>query len=499
MTYPAKFARKSLLWSLAPGLSLVLLLLTACTAHVDRIAAFRNAWHNSQFDRADHEIDLLIAGETGKSVEELDHDAALSETLDTAAGNNVIYALEKGMTLLAKDELPPSAVLWAKAQEYYDGKLGHSFADGFTSIIGDDESRDYVGNDYEHVMLRVMEAFNELLQGGRQAISHALAVDEVQTRIIESDYGTTTGDGERYYPRSGYKRFAIGSYLTGLLYEADIQAREAKKRFERALTWSRFQPQIIKDAIKRTEKGEFAPLGYGALNVIYLAGRGPYYVQGTDQATQTAVSLAKFGIAIVGKSWAAAFQAPVPVPKVMISDSRILPLEVHAPGQKPVRTQIMTDVNMIVAEQLKANMPGIMARAIVRRTAKAAAAAAIERGVRSGNGRNADVAGLFAGIFANIAMTAAERAETRCWTSLPAQIQVARMELPDGVHEIQLSDGNQLSVRIRRGANSWLVVFRPRLDLPGRPLLDVHSRFVPPPAQKRSPSPDAAGAKQQEQ
>jgi len=278
MTYPAKFAHKCLLRSLAPGLSLVLLLLTACTAHVDRIAAFRNAWHNSQFDCADHEIDVLLAGETGKSVEELDHDAALSEALDATAGNNVLYALEKGMTLLAKDELPPSAVLWAKAQEYYDGKLGHDFADGFTSIIGDDESRDYVGNDYEHVMLRVMEAFNELLQGGRQAISHALAVDEVQTRIIESDYGTTTGDGERYYPRSGYKRFAIGSYLTGLLYEADIQAREAKKRFERALTWSRFQPQIIKDAIKRTEKGEFAPLGYGALNVIYLAGRGPYYV-----------------------------------------------------------------------------------------------------------------------------------------------------------------------------------------------------------------------------
>jgi hypothetical protein len=134
-------------------------------------------------------------------------------------------------------------------------------------------------------------------------------------------------------------------------------------------------------------------------------------------------------------------------------------------------------VNRVAAQQLEANMPGVIGRALVRRVIKGAVGSAIE-----GEGR--DDRALLGVLFTAVA-TGVERAETRCWSSLPAQFQVARLVLPEGDHVLDLGPGMEAAVRVARGRGSFLLVLRPNPAAPGAVLVDARSRVEP----RREPAP----------
>ncbi len=463
-----------------------LLLLGACTAHSDRIAAFRQAWHRGELQGAQHEIDRLISDELGLEPEQLDQSPALATGLDLDEGNNVLYALEKATLCLAEGQFDVSRTLLRKSRGYYDEHLESSIGDMFASLA-DDETRSYVGNDYEHLLLRVYAGLCEMMEGGEEATSHMLSVDEVQERILNSDLGQAEGGG--YKPRARYKRLMIGSYLAGVLLEGEAEGEQAYARFRIAEQNQLVQTRLLQEALQRTKKGEFAPYGFGALHVFYFGGRGPYYVEGRDEASDLAVSLAKIGIAVAGKSASALIQAEVPVPKVVVSDLAVPPLSIQAGDCDPVETELICELNSVAISQLEANMPWIMARQLARRSLKAGIAAATERAVAKNS--NDSIAGFLAGLAVNLALTAGERAETRCWTSLPAQVQAARVVLAKGVHRVELSDGNYCNVRIEQGRNSYLLVFRPNLQQPGFFVVDKYSMVEEPLAEPDAEAPDA--------
>jgi hypothetical protein len=158
------------------------------------------------------------------------------------------------------------------------------------------------------------------------------------------------------------------------------------------------------------------------------------------------------------------------------------PLDIHVAGQRVATTSPLADLNQIATEQLETNMPWILARAAVRRAIKGAVAegagAVAEAAAKQTEqlGRHSGLIGLFTKLVVGVATTAPERADTRSWTTLPAQIQAARFVLPDGMHEIDLGPGMQTRLRVRTGKSSYLLVVRPRADLPGAMIADVASR-----------------------
>jgi hypothetical protein len=86
----------------------------------------------------------------------------------------------------------------------------------------------------------------------------------------------------------------------------------------------------------------------------------------------------------------------------------------------------------MAVSQCEANTPHVVARALVRRAVKEASVHAAKQtaGIREGSWEAAalEVAGL--------AWQFTENADTRCWGLLPDRIQVLRLELPAGQHEI---------------------------------------------------------------
>jgi hypothetical protein len=131
-------------------------------------------------------------------------------------------------------------------------------------------------------------------------------------------------------------------------------------------------------------------------------------------------------------------------------------------------------------------MPWMLARAAVRRAGKAVGAKVAYDAAGSD-----ETAQLFAGILTNLALTIGEKADTRNWTSLPAQVQVARFELAAGEHELDLSHGMLARVRVAAGKDTIVLVVQPDLTQAGAVLVDVWSRAGAPDGAE--PAPESTG------
>jgi hypothetical protein len=101
---------------------------------------------------------------------------------------------------------------------------------------------------------------------------------------------------------------------------------------------------------------------------------------------------------------------------------------------KQTETQLMENIDAIARSSLSARMPAITARAIARAFAKGA----IQQSVDKAGGKDDDAAAaqLIGSLLVRVATVATERADTRSWLTLPANVQLARIPLPAGSYDV---------------------------------------------------------------
>jgi hypothetical protein len=490
--------RTALLPRAAPRLCAALLglaaLLGGCKAADQRIAPFAEAWGRADFARAEREIDQLVAEEAEVDRQLVAESRGLAEEIEAGRGDTFLFLLEKAMVRLAAGDLDACIDLMRRARDVMAGRWNEKDLTGWIAASAvDDAVLEYKGADYEHVLVPALLALVDLLEGGQDAYAYALQVGEVQERILGSTLGEDIdGQGNGYNPRKQYQRVAVGAYVEGLVREKERYRSEALKAYERAREWGG-APPVVADACQRATDGVYNHAGNGVVHVFYLGGRGPRLVQGTSPLTEQALFLANLGSIFLGEGNVGTLgQAPVPVPNVLAQDPGVPPLEVRCAGAVLGTTSTLIDVNQVARQQIEANMPWILARAAIRRTAKAVAAKAAQDAV---DAHNQDEGwGLLAGVLTNAVLTIGERADTRNWTSLPAQLQAARCELPEGTHELDLGQGLTTGVRVAAGKDTYVVVLRPDLASAGVALVDKFSR-VPAGAPAAAAPAEPAGAR----
>ena len=338
------------------------------------------------------------------------------------------------------------------------------------SLLVDDVVRPFRGADYEVILTRVMLAIFDLLIEAKDAYSYALQIGEKQEEIFGKPLGSAFEEAPD--PREQYQRVSIGAYMEGLIHESNFANSSAEKAYTRAREWADGGVPILDECITRVTEGDFAPQGSGVMHVFYLAGRGPRLVQSRSEVTDAALQIAKIIALVAGKGQVILGQAPVPVPGLMIDDGRVSPLYITLPDGSQATTQVLLDTNQVAKQQIDANMPWIIARAVARRAIKAVASKQVENVV--GKSRGATT-GLIVGLLTNLFLTAGERADTRQWVALPSQIQVARVTVPEGEHALDFGQGMVARLRVFAGRESYVVVVRPNLAIPGTVLVDEFS------------------------
>jgi hypothetical protein len=274
---------------------------------------------------------------------------------------------------------------------------------------------------------------------------------------------------------------ALGAYLQGIIREDSFEFDEAARAFERALAFASGvgEKAVYTSALERVRGEKRSEAGHGAVHVFYFGGRGPHLAETRVSPTDDAIRLAGLAAFLMTRKISFLAQAPVPVPAVQVNDANVPPLNIQTDGRSE-RTETILDVNRIAEEQLRANMPWIVARAVLRRAVKASVgtAAGAAAGGLVGHNSNQRAAGEVFSLLVTVVSTAVENADTRSWSTLPATVQTARIDLPAGEHLIRFDDAVQ-RVRVSPGRNSYVLVIRPSRQAPPAILVDKYSRVTP--------------------
>jgi hypothetical protein len=393
---------------------------------------------------------------------ELDQAAEnLTKQLKRPGYRKDVLKLDLATVELARGNADAAESLLREVRDRLDEHSQSDVMESATMLMTDDASRAYAGTGYEQVMVRVLASLTNLMRDGGDAEAYSLQAIEHQRLLAER-----AGEGGVSVPQGLFQPVAVAPYLRGVLRENTYHDYDDATRAYQMVAAICPQFQLAAADIQRASEGMHSYPDHGVLYVFALVGRGPVREPKPATVTSDALLVADRIVSAIGRTALPPTIAPVMIPTVVIPFGEALSVTVSVNGQPLARTETITDVGQLAIDTDEAERPRVIARAVSRRVLKKAAVYAAKEG--SGVRHPLADLGMMA---AGVAWEAVERCDTRCWGLLPREIQVARLELPVGDHEIGVSAVSpyhpwgtpQMStpVRITNGRNTYLIAIAP--------------------------------------
>lgn len=424
-----------------------------CTTYAQRAQRMRDAYESNQVAAAR---------------------AAADEALQRNRANADLVKLDRAMIELAAGDAPAAERTLREVRDHFDALEGAAAgaAGSAFSYLTDDTRRIYPGEDYEKVLIRAFLALSNLMHDGGDAEAYSLQLIDKQEQIIQA--GT---DKAGKNPKLNYQRVALAPYMRGVLREAThLDYDDAERSYTAVVSW---QPsfQAGKFDLDRSAHGHHSAPGNGVLYVFALTGRGPYKEEAVEVPSSASLFIAGEIVSAVGNQTVPPNVAPVKVPRLVARRSAVQAIGVSASGKPLGATETITDVTQLSIQQYEAIYPRIVARAVARRIVKKGL---VYGGKEMSGMSKGSLSGLAVDL-AGIAWEATENADTRSWGLLPDKIQVLRVELPEGEHDIALqplgSSGRPAAsaarqrIAIANGRNTYLLASFPESQLVGKVLV----------------------------
>ena len=401
---------------------ILLCFLTGCASFGERTTKIRNEFASGNLERANTEIDKAL------------NDRALTRRRQSDAD---LLKLNRAIILLSSGQPKEAEILLREVRDNFDkheNERAKRTAEKVVSMLLDDNTVAYSGEDYEKVLIRVFLALANLMHDGTDAPAYALQIGHKQNEIIRQGAVQDPRDSEKQVnPKAeSYRQVAIGQYLIGVLREATFRNHDDVIRaYEAVSAWEPGFTQGQQD-LYRARHGVHSRPGNGVVYVFALVGQGPYKVQRNSEVLQDAQIIATFLIALMSSRPTIPDFSPVMIPYVVRPRETVSAIAVSVDNRWNSRTETITDIGRMAEEQFEANKPQIIARAVVRRTLK--------KGILYGAKEIADVSPWVSLLMdvGGMVWQSLETADTRCWNLLPAEIQVTRLEVPAGEHQLTL-------------------------------------------------------------
>jgi hypothetical protein len=424
-------------------LGILLSALAGCASHFDRVEPIRMAFYDGNLTEANEHVEKM---------------------LKKRKGERDVLMLDKAMIQLASGHPKDAEQILRKVRDNFDEQEDFDPKKAVVSMLTDDNARAYPGEDYEKVLVRAMLSISNLLSDGGDAGAYALQMVEKQDQIIH-------GVAERCKEENqtavlAFKQVALGPYIRGMLAEeSPLTLNDAVRAHTQVAKW---EPNF-RDAqadIKRCEFEVPMHAGNGALFVFALVGRGPIKQEAIEPVTQVELLIADRLFDAFANRNIPPTLAPVKVPQVVNFVPSADSVAVRVDGKPAGNTATIVDVGEMAVRQQQALYPEVIARAIARRVLKKG----IIYGFEEVANVQKDSLSSLAVMALGVAWEATETADTRCWALLPDKIQVFRVELPQGDHEITLRPAERTReygatasthVKIQSGRHTYLLANLP--------------------------------------
>lgn len=395
--------------------------------------------------------------------------AIVAEAAQRDRYNVDVLKLDRALIELTAGQPQAAERTLREVREAFDRLEAGASANQAFSYLTDDQRRDYLGEDYEKVLLRAFLALSNLMHDGSDAEAYCLQMVDKQEQLIEAGLQE---DGSN--PKATYQRVALAPYLRGILREATHRDYDdAERAYAAVCDWCpgfRFG----RENLARAALGRHSQPGHGVLHVIALTGRGPWKREAIEEPTSVSLLLAGEILSTVGRQTVPPNIAPVKVPQVVTGHSIVQSVGVDLDSRPIAATETITDIGQLAIQQYQAIYPIVIARAVARRCVKMG----LIYGAKEAAGVEKSSLPSLAVDLAGIAWEATEKADTRCWGLLPDKIQVLRLELPAGQYQLTLRPlGSRAqpvgppatcTVQIQDGRNTYLLGSFPEAQLAGK-------------------------------
>ena len=408
----------------------VLAALSGCGAPVQQYVQLDNLQSRQQFAEADDVI-VKLEGEYGER-------------------NAVLYDFDRGMMLHLAGRYAESNQVLAQAEDRIDQLYTKSVSAEAGAMLTNDNVLPYEGEDFEKVMINVIQALNYVYLGEwDDALVEARKVDHKLSLF-----------NDKYEKKNVYKQDALAQYLSGILYEAKEEVNDAFISYRKAdeaygdyrKNYGTPMPPPLPNDLLRTT----AALGFTEEHEHYLK-QFPDTRWTTEKELQSQSEL--IFISYTGRSPVKEdyfITAPVPdgnggtyilrvaLPKFVPLPDRVGTAEVHlipadgeaaSGGAISQRVFLAEDITAIARKNLEDRIGRITAKAIARATAKYFASRAIRKEVAGKQGANS-LAGFLADVGTNIYSVFSEQSDKRSWRTLPDRIDMARLVAPPGSYTV---------------------------------------------------------------
>jgi len=274
------------------------------------------------------------------------------------------------------------------------------------SVTINDTMKAYEGLPSEQLMVYSFEALNYLQMGDiDDAAVEARQFDVKQGLIVEKNKSAK------------YLSGAFVRYLNGMVYEAVGERDSARIEMQKAVDGYKAQnsgfpvPQALRDDLRRLDAGKPA-----SSEVVFILHNG--------LGASVDENNIRVPNPIPGKNGPVMFS--LAVPKFVKRSLPVARVELSAGGHTAT-SEVVEDVNGIAEKSFNDRLPTIIARGVARMVVKNVAAQKAKEQAGSNPLFN---------LVADVATNASERADTRSWSLLPGNIQMARLALPAGKHDV---------------------------------------------------------------
>lgn len=363
--------------------------------------------------------------------------------------DDVLACLNKGMLRRMTDDYAGSNQIFEVAKQQIESLYGVSVSDTAASLTINDAVRDYKGARYEQVLLHAYMAMNYLQLGEPDSAR----VEMLQADVMMMEWGKQPDEDP------------FVRYFSGIVYEAigeNDQALVAYRKARDVYLATRHEQQLEvplmlkKDLLRLlTEQGlrdeyrnlksefglaSFKPqdvgANFGELIVMLNNGLAPIR---TESAIMTFSPEVQSNVRVAFPVYAI---ESTPAKKARLSI-----------GDKTFYLETVENIDSLARQALDDEMPLVMTRAIARAV------------VKYQSQKNAQEQHALAGFLLTVTNLATERADTRSWTTLPQEIQMARVVLPAGQQNVSIeivnTAGNVLdiieaSIDIQPGQHTFL-------------------------------------------
>lgn len=345
----------------------------------------------------------------------------------------VLFYLDRAALLHDAQDPAASDEMLVSAQVYIDELYAKSVSASAGRLLINDLTTPYYAANYERALTYYYRAQNFLQRG------------DVSSAAVEARRAVFFLDHLRADKRKGYNDDPFVQYFASLVFESVGQLSDARiarqnafnayRRLGGKLGVSAPEFSVPKNA---GELGEVIIFHYNGLlplkktQTVQVAWSEAAAMASSPQETtdsvspevQNALAAGLFGSAVT-------LSYPVLVPQPF----RVASSFVEAGGQRYV-TQKVADFAGAAKMDLDEKLPGIWFRTATRAVAKQVAAAQARQAARSA--ANDDTVGDLAGMFVSALGAALEKADTRQWFTLPAEVRMTRLFLTPKTQDIKL-------------------------------------------------------------